>query len=106
MTAALLCYDIGHLNIVEMDVSAHISPYHVNENYIPPRPVVTATESSDHGYSTMTAHEEIESSSSTSCRDSLVSVARPQPRRQQQSAAALLVSVVWRFELLVMGCCF
>ena len=67
----------AHVNLVEMEVppAAHISPYHVNENYRPPRPVVTATESSDHGYSTMTAQEEAETSSQSaaSCRDSLVS---------------------------------
>ena len=67
---------------MEVPPAAHISPYHVNENYRPPRPVVTATESSDHGYSTMTAQEEAETSSqsATSCRDSLVS---------SQSASAL-----------------
>lgn len=63
--------------MVDMEVApaAHISPYHVNENYRPPRPVVTATESSDHGYSTMTAQEEAETSSQSanSCRESLVS---------------------------------
>lgn len=64
----------AQLNLADMDdaAAAHISPYRVNVNYRPPRPVVTTTESSDRGYSTMTAHDDVETSS-TSCIESLVS---------------------------------
>ncbi|XP_067929353.1 VWFA and cache domain-containing protein 1-like [Watersipora subatra] len=63
----------ARLNVADLDGAAHISPYHINENYRRPRPVVTTTESSDHGYSTMTAHEEAESSSDLSCKDPICS---------------------------------